>query len=85
MAAFNGYKHINSKAMSLLGKGGYLVSDSCSHFMTEELYVKMLLEAAKENNMTIKQISYSQQGKDHPIVLNGNQTDYLKFYILQLM
>lgn len=85
MAAFNGYKHINSKAMSLLGKGGYLVSASCSHFMTEELYVKMLLEAAKENNMTIKQISYSQQGKDHPIVLNGNQTDYLKFYILQLM
>ena len=85
MAAYNGYKRINSKAMQLLGKGGYLVTCSCSHFMNEELFVKMLLEAAKENNMTLKQISYSQQGKDHPILLSSNQTDYLKFYILQLM
>lgn len=85
MAAYNGYKRINSQAMKLLGKGGYLVSASCSHFMPEELYVKMLLEAAKENNVTIKQISYSQQGKDHPIILNSNQTDYLKFYIMQIM
>ena len=71
--------------MRLLGKGGYLATCSCSHFMTEELFVKMLIEAANENNMTIKQISYSQQGKDHPIILNSNQTDYLKFYILQLI
>ena len=85
MSAYNGYKRINSKAMQLLGKGGYLVTCSCSHFMNEELFVKMLLEAAKENNMTLKQISYSQQGKDHPILLSSNQTDYLKFYILQLM
>lgn len=85
MAAYNGYKRINSQAMRLLGKGGYLVSASCSHFMPEELYVKMLLEAASENNVTIKQISYSQQCKDHPILLNSNQTDYLKFYILQIM
>ncbi|MDO4198540.1 MAG: class I SAM-dependent rRNA methyltransferase [Erysipelotrichaceae bacterium] len=85
MAAYNGYKRINSQAMKLLGKGGYLVSASCSHFMPEELYVKMLLEAAEENNVTIKQISYSQQGKDHPIILNSNQTDYLKFYIMQII
>lgn len=85
MAAFNGYKRINSEAMRLLGKGGYLVTCSCSHFMNEDLFVKMLLEAAKENNFTIKQISYTQQGKDHPILLSSNQTDYLKFYILQLM
>ena len=85
MSAYNGYKRINSKAMQLLGKGGYLVTCSCSHFMNEDLFVKMLLEAAKENNMTLKQISYSQQGKDHPILLSSNQTDYLKFYILQLM
>lgn len=83
-AAYNGYKRINSEAMRLLGKGGYLVTCSCSHFMSEELFVKMLLEAAKENNFSLKQISYSQQGKDHPIVLNSNQTDYLKFYILQI-
>ena len=85
MSAYNGYKRINSEAMRLLGKGGYLATCSCSHFMSEELFVKMLLEAAKGNNLTLKQISYSQQGKDHPIILSSNQTDYLKFYILQLV
>ncbi|MDO4500854.1 MAG: class I SAM-dependent rRNA methyltransferase [Erysipelotrichaceae bacterium] len=85
MAAFNGYKRINSRAMQLLGKGGYLVTCSCSHFMNEDLFVKMLLEAANENNVTLKQISYTQQGKDHPILLSSNQTDYLKFYMFQIM
>ena len=85
MAAYNGYKRINSKAMNLLGKGGYLVTCSCSHFMSEDLFVKMLLEAAKENNVTLKQISYTQQGKDHPIIWGIPETDYLKFYIFQVI
>lgn len=84
-AAYNGYKYLNAKAMSLLGRGGFLATCSCSHFMNDELFMKMLLEAAKENNMNLKQISYSQQGKDHPILLGNKQNDYLKFYILQLI
>ena len=45
----------------------------------------MLAEAAQLANVSLKQISFSQQGKDHPILLNVSETNYLKFYILQVI
>ncbi|MBQ6653919.1 MAG: class I SAM-dependent rRNA methyltransferase [Erysipelotrichaceae bacterium] len=83
--AFNGYKNINKQAIKKLGKGGYLVSCSCSHFMNQQLFEKMLREAAEEMNIELKQVSFSQQSKDHPILLNVPETAYLKFYILQIV
>lgn len=44
-AALRGYKEINLRAMKLLPRGGYLATCSCSHFMTEELFCKMLRAA----------------------------------------
>ena len=44
--AFRGYKEINYRAMKILPRGGYLATCSCSHFMGEELFVKMVKEAA---------------------------------------
>ena len=83
--AFNGYKNINKRAMQKLGKGGYLVTCSCSHFMSQQLFEKMLLEAASEMNVELKQVSFTQQSKDHPILLNVPETNYLKFYIFQII
>ncbi len=83
--AYNGYKNINKQAMKKLGKGGYLVSCSCSHFMSQQLFEQMLKEAAEEMNVELKQVSYSQQSKDHPVLLNVPETAYLKFYILQIV
>ncbi|MCR5067211.1 MAG: class I SAM-dependent rRNA methyltransferase, partial [Erysipelotrichaceae bacterium] len=83
--AYNGYKNINKQAIKKLGKGGYLVSCSCSHFMSQQLFEQMLKEAAEEMNVELKQVSYSQQSKDHPVLLNVPETAYLKFYILQIV
>lgn len=84
-AAFRGYKEINYRAMKILPRGGYLATCSCSHFMTEELFVKMLKEAAHDAGVTLRQISFSQQGPDHPIVLTVPETYYLKFFLLQVV
>lgn len=46
--AMTGYKEINYRAMRLLPRGGYLATCSCSHFATEELFLKMLRSAAKD-------------------------------------
>ena len=46
--AFRGYKEINYRAMKILPRGGYLATCSCSHFMGEELFVKMVKEAARD-------------------------------------
>ncbi len=84
-AAFNGYKEINLKAMRLLPRGGWLATCSCSHFMTDELFRKMLHEAAKDANVQIRIAEYRQQACDHPVLLSVPETQYLKFYLLQIV
>lgn len=83
--AIRGYKEINLKAMKLLPRGGYLATCSCSHFMKEEFFVEMLREAAKDANVSLRQIEARQQGPDHPILWNVPETNYLKFYIFQVV
>lgn len=83
--AIRGYKEINLKAMKLLPRGGYLATCSCSHFMKEELFVQMLHDAAKDANVSLRQIEARQQGPDHPILWNVPETYYLKFYIFQIV
>ena len=83
--AIRGYKEINLKAMKLLPRGGYLATCSCSHFMKEELFVEMLKDAARDANVSLRQIEARQQAPDHPILWNVPETYYLKFYIFQVV
>ena len=84
-SAVRGYKAINAKAMKLLPRGGYLATCSCSHFMTDELFRKMLHNAAEDAGVQLRQIEARQQAPDHPILWNVPETDYLKFYIFQIV
>ena len=84
-AAIRGYKEINLKAMRILPRGGYLATCSCSHFMTDELFRAMLADAAKDAQVTLRQIEARQQGPDHPILWNVPETDYLNFYLFQIV
>lgn len=83
--AFNGYKEINLRAMKLLPRGGYLATCSCSHFMTDDLFQKMLHSAASDASVSLKQIEARQQSPDHPILWNVPETNYLKFYLFQVV
>lgn len=69
-SAMRGYKEINLRAMRLLPRGGYLATCSCSHFMTEQLFVKMLHQAAADAGVSLRQIEARQQSPDHPILWN---------------
>ncbi len=83
--AMRGYKEINLKAMKLLPRGGYLATCSCSHFMRDDLFRRMLREAAKDAGVRLRQIEGRQQSPDHPILWNVPETDYLKFYLFQVV
>jgi len=83
--AYNGYKEINLKAMKLLPRGGYLATCSCSHFMGDELFRKMLADAAHDAKVNLRQIEARTQSPDHPILWNVRETDYLKFYLFQVV
>ncbi len=84
-SAFKGYKDINFRAMKLLPRGGYFATASCSHFMPDGLFVKMLHSAARDAGVCLRQIEARQQAPDHPILWNVPETDYLKFYIFQVI
>ena len=52
--------------------------------MSDELFRKMLADAAKDANVALRQIEARQQACDHPILWNVDETNYLKFYIFQV-
>ena len=83
--AMRGYKEINYRAMKLLPRGGYLATASCSHFATEELFIKMLKAAAKDAHRQLRQIEVKQQAPDHPILWGVPETNYLKFFLFQVI
>lgn len=84
-SAARGYKEINLRAMKLLPRGGYLATCSCSHFMTEDRFVEMLRAAAMDAKVELRQIEARQQAPDHPILWNVPETNYLKFYLFQVV
>ena len=84
-SAARGYKEINYRAMKLLPRGGYLATCSCSHFMEEWRFVQMLRAAAFDAGVELRQIEARQQAPDHPILWNVPETNYLKFYLFQVV
>ena len=82
--AYEGYKQINLAAMKKLPRGGYLATCSCSYFMENYLFVRMLKEAASEANVELRLIEERRQACDHPILWNVPESEYLKFYIFQI-
>ena len=83
--AEKGYKEINLRAMRLLPRGGYLATASCSHFMPAERFERMLRSAAADAGVELRQIEARTQSCDHPILWNVPETDYLKFYLFQVV
>lgn len=83
--AYRGYKDINFRAMKCLPRGGYLATCSCSHFMRDDLFRKMLADASHDAGVSLRQIEARTQSPDHPILWNVPETDYLKFYLFQIV
>lgn len=83
--AYRGYKELNLRSMKLVEPGGFLVSCSCSQFMTPELFLKMLREAAADCGRQARLLEVLMQSRDHPATINAEQSHYLKGYILQIV
>ncbi len=70
--------------MKLVEPGGFLVSCSCSQFMTPELFFSMLREAAHDAGRDARLLELLMQSRDHPAALSSDHSLYLKGYILQI-
>lgn len=83
--AYKGYKDLNVGGLRLVKSGGFLVTCSCSHYMTAPLFEKMLTEAAESSGRTVRTVEVASQGADHPALLSAEETSYLKFHILNVI
>ena len=84
-SAYRGYKELNLQCMKLVRPGGFLVSCSCSQFMTPELFLRMLREAAQDAGRDARLLEPLMQSRDHPASLSSEQSLYLKGDILQIL
>jgi 23S rRNA (cytosine1962-C5)-methyltransferase len=83
--ALKGYRDINTQAIKLVSDQGYLVTASCTSFVTPDLFEESIEKAAKDAHRRLRQIEYRTQSFDHPVLWGDESTPYLKFYIFQVI
>lgn len=82
--ALTGYKEINLRGMKLVRNGGFLVSSSCTNLVSPEQFLQTIEQAAKDARKKIRQVTFRAQASDHPIIWGMENTNYLKFLIVEV-
>jgi 23S rRNA (cytosine1962-C5)-methyltransferase len=82
--AITGYKEINLRGMKLVKPGGFLVTASCTNLVNPKMFLETIAMAAKDAKRNIRQVTYQTQASDHPIVWGLENTEYLKFLIVEV-
>lgn len=82
--AITGYKEINLRGMKLVRPGGFLVTSSCTNLVQPDLFLQIIEMAAKDARRKIRQVTFQAQSADHPIIWGQENTQYLKFLIVQV-
>lgn len=82
--AITGYKEINLRGMKLIKPGGFLVTSSCTSLVQPDLFLQIIDMAAKDARRKIRQVIFQTQSSDHPVVRGMENTQYLKFLIVEV-
>ena len=84
-SALRGYKEINLRALQLLNPGGHLITASCSHHVTAKAFEEVLRSAAADCARRVQVIEKRGAARDHPVLVNLPETEYLKCFILRAL
>lgn len=84
ISAAKGYKEINTLALKVLNDSGVLCTFSCSHNMPNETFSGVIKDAARGSGKKPDILKRCRQDKDHPVVKEVPETDYLKGYFLKI-
>ena len=82
--ALRGYKELNLRAFQALKPGGILATYSCSHHVHTEEFNAVVAEAASDAKMSPRILEWAHQPKDHPVLVNFPESQYLKGLILSV-
>jgi len=79
------YRKLHQAAIEHLKPGGILATASCSHHISEETFLESVLLAAERSGKALKIVFRGSHPFDHPVLLGMPETEYLKFFIFQLL
>ncbi len=82
--AIRGYKEMNLRAMKMLHDGGTLVTCSCSHHVSAEVFRGVVAAAAADAGKRVQVLESRGAAPDHPDVLTLPETNYLKCLICRV-
>ena len=83
-SAVKAYFRINKRALELLEPGGLLLSCSCSHYLTTDLFKTMLFKVACQSGRSLRVLSWHVHAMDHPISIYHAEGEYLKSALLSV-
>ena len=84
-SARRGYKEIHLRALQLLPPEGYLATFSCSHHVSREMFLEIIVEASVDAKRHVRILKSLSQPLDHPILPHLPETEYLKGFLLQVL
>ena len=82
--ALKGYLDINTLGLKLVKSGGYLVTCSCSHYVTQPMFERMLADATRRSGRRVQCVEVRSQAPDHPTLPCSDETHYLKCFVLRV-
>ncbi len=83
--AKRGYAKINRMALRVLPRGGFLVTGSCSHHVSEDVLLSVILEEAQRERRQLRLVFRGGQSPCHPVLASMPETAYLKFFIFEVI
>jgi 23S rRNA (cytosine1962-C5)-methyltransferase len=83
--AIAGYKEINLRGIKLVKPGGFLVTSSCTNLVSPDIFLDTIHQAAWDARRKLRQVVFQAQSADHPIIRGLEYTQYLKFFIAQVL
>jgi 23S rRNA (cytosine1962-C5)-methyltransferase len=83
--ALIGYKEINLRGIKLIKPGGFLVTSSCTNLVSPEMFLETINAAARDARRKLRQVTFRAQASDHPILWGLENTNYLKFLIMEVL
>jgi 23S rRNA (cytosine1962-C5)-methyltransferase len=82
--AFLKYQRLNSMAMQHIKEGGFLITCSCSHFVSPTDFREIIKRSARNASKKIRLLEFHGAAPDHPELLIMPELSYLKCAIFQV-
>jgi len=79
--ALRGYKELKLRALKMLRPGGILITCCCSYHVSPAQYLEVVRASARDVHRNLRIVENRGQAKDHPILLDVPETEYLKCII----